>query len=73
MGLYPLGTGLSLDRNLIDLAVPEFEHIDYNIPTLGVNALPRQYQPIPIHQNDPNAFLRMDLSSENSKKVMERN
>ena len=73
MGLYPLGTGKSIDRALEDLAVPEFNHLEFDIDTLGAWALPEGYQPIPIHRDDPIDFMHMKLNTPEGKLLRSQN
>lgn len=73
MGLYPFGTGKRLDHELVDLAVPEFNRLDYNIHSLGPYALPKGYQPIPIHKEDPDSFMHMKLDTPEGEIFKKRN
>jgi hypothetical protein len=49
LGLFPFGTGKNLTHRQLRLAVPQFTKISYNVKELGKQALPQQFQPIPVH------------------------
>ncbi len=49
LGLFPFGTGKNLTKRQLRLAVPQFTKISYNLKNLGKQALPQQFQPIPVH------------------------
>lgn len=52
-GLYPLETGPSIPEGLPqEKTLPPFENIDYPYWKLGEKALPKNFQPIPVHTVD---------------------